>query len=105
MRGSVLSGLPLTAHAGNRLRRRLPPVSLRHLRRMPEELRADLALLARSLERHVGARAGLALVRRALRRVDVFGFHLASLDVAPLFETVDDLTAGPEALRALGSVD
>lgn len=47
----------------------------------PEELRADLALIADSLARHAGARAGLALVRRALRRVDVFGFHLAALDV------------------------
>ncbi len=47
----------------------------------PEEFRADLELLAASLERHGGARAGLALVRRALRRVDVFGFHLATLDV------------------------
>ncbi len=47
----------------------------------PDELRADLALLADSLARHDGARAGLALVRRALRRVDVFGFHLAALDV------------------------
>ena len=47
----------------------------------PDELRSDLALIAASLERNGGARAGLALVRRALRRVDVFGFHLAALDV------------------------
>ncbi len=47
----------------------------------PEELRADLELVAQSLARHGGSRAGLALVRRTLRRVDVFGFHLASLDV------------------------
>jgi phosphoenolpyruvate carboxylase len=47
----------------------------------PEELRDDLALVAASLARHGGARAGLALVRRALWRVDVFGFHLAALDV------------------------
>ena len=46
----------------------------------PDELRADLALLASSLERHGGAHTGVALVRRALRRVDVFGFHLAALD-------------------------
>ncbi|TDJ71018.1 MAG: phosphoenolpyruvate carboxylase [Planctomycetota bacterium] len=46
----------------------------------PEEFRDDLALIARSLERHRGARAGLALVKRALLRVDVFGFHLAALD-------------------------
>ncbi|QDU68133.1 phosphoenolpyruvate carboxylase [Engelhardtia mirabilis] len=47
----------------------------------PDDFRADLALIAGSLERHHGARAGLALVRRALWRVDVFGFHLATLDV------------------------
>ncbi len=47
----------------------------------PEEFRADLELIARSLETHHGSRAGLALVQRALRRVDVFGFHLAALDV------------------------
>jgi len=46
-----------------------------------EELRSDLGLIAGSLEEHGGARAGLALVRRALCRVDVFGFHLAALDV------------------------
>jgi len=45
------------------------------------ELRSDLERIARSLERNGGARAGLALVRRALWRVDVFGFHLAALDV------------------------
>ncbi len=47
----------------------------------PDELHADLALIATSLERNAGARAGLALVRRALCRVGVFGFHLAALDV------------------------
>lgn len=47
----------------------------------PEEFRSDLALIAKSLEAHHGDRAGLALVRRALWRVDVFGFHLAALDV------------------------
>ncbi len=46
----------------------------------PEEFRADLELIARSLANHEGSRAGLALVHRALRRVDVFGFHLATLD-------------------------
>ncbi|MFT5287824.1 MAG: phosphoenolpyruvate carboxylase, partial [Planctomycetota bacterium] len=46
----------------------------------PEEFRADLELIACSLGEHEGSRAGLALVKRALRRVDVFGFHLAALD-------------------------
>ena len=48
---------------------------------LPGELRADLELIGRSLANHGGAQAGLALVRRALWRVDVFGFHLAALDV------------------------
>ena len=33
-----------------------------------------------SLEAHRGARAGVALLDRLLRRVEVFGFHLAALD-------------------------
>jgi len=47
----------------------------------PEELRDDLGRIARSVERHGGSHAGLPLLRRALLRVDVFGFHLAALDV------------------------
>jgi phosphoenolpyruvate carboxylase len=45
------------------------------------ELRADLELIVRSLEAHRGEHAGLFNVRRAIRRVDTFGFHLATLDV------------------------
>ncbi len=48
---------------------------------LPEEFRADLELIARSLENHAGSAAGLDLVRRVLLRLDVFGFHLAALDV------------------------
>jgi phosphoenolpyruvate carboxylase len=47
----------------------------------PDEFADDLRTIAASLARHGGARAGLALVRRALWRVEVFGFHLAALDV------------------------
>jgi phosphoenolpyruvate carboxylase len=47
----------------------------------PEELHDDLRLVAASLERHRGERAGLFWVRRLLRRVGTFGFHLATLDV------------------------
>ncbi|MCC5793397.1 MAG: phosphoenolpyruvate carboxylase [Chromatiales bacterium] len=45
------------------------------------ELAADLRLLDRSLSRHQGEQAGRFSVRRALRRVDAFGFHLATLDL------------------------
>jgi phosphoenolpyruvate carboxylase len=46
----------------------------------PGELASDLALVADSLERHRGRHAGLFGVRRLQRRVDTFGFHLATLD-------------------------
>jgi phosphoenolpyruvate carboxylase len=46
-----------------------------------EQLVDDLELIARSLESHKGGNAGLFHVRRMLRRVRTFGFHLATLDV------------------------
>jgi phosphoenolpyruvate carboxylase len=49
--------------------------------RQPTEFRADLVLIEASLSAHGGARAGRALVRRLLLRLDTFGFHLATLDV------------------------
>ena len=47
----------------------------------PEQFRADVALVAASLLSHRGAHAGLVPVRRLLRRIDTFGFHLATLDL------------------------
>ena len=47
----------------------------------PEELCEDLALIERSLAGNRGEHAGLTAVRAALRQVEVFGFHLATLDV------------------------
>jgi phosphoenolpyruvate carboxylase len=44
-------------------------------------LAADLRRVAVSLERNQGRHAGLFRVRRLLRRVECFGFHLAALDV------------------------
>jgi phosphoenolpyruvate carboxylase len=46
-----------------------------------DELLADLRLVARSLTAHGGTHAGLFAVRRAIRRVETFGFHLATLDL------------------------
>lgn len=46
-----------------------------------EEFAADLALVRESLARHGGVHAGLFAVRRLERRVETFGFHLATLDV------------------------
>jgi phosphoenolpyruvate carboxylase len=65
----------------------------------PVEFRADLQLIANSLERHQGTHAGLALVRRALLRVDVFGFHLATLDAR------QDAAVHRRAVGALLGVD
>jgi phosphoenolpyruvate carboxylase len=47
----------------------------------PAQFRADIALVAASLLSHRGAHAGLYPVRRLLRRIDTFGFHLATLDL------------------------
>jgi phosphoenolpyruvate carboxylase len=45
------------------------------------QLRNDIALIAASLRANKGANAGLFYVERLLRRIDVFGLHLAALDV------------------------
>ena len=43
--------------------------------------RDDVRLIATSLAANKGSNAGLFYIRRLLRRIDTFGFHLASLDV------------------------
>jgi len=45
------------------------------------QLRADVALIAASLQAHQGRNAGYRSVQRLLRRIDTFGFHLATLDI------------------------
>ncbi len=45
------------------------------------QFREDVQLVAVSLQANKGATAGLFQVRRLLRRIDTFGFHLASIDV------------------------
>ncbi|MFL6605289.1 MAG: phosphoenolpyruvate carboxylase [Steroidobacteraceae bacterium] len=45
------------------------------------QFRADVRLVATSLQANKGTNAGLVYVRRLLRRIDTFGFHLATLDV------------------------
>src|SRR6202012_2593587 len=47
----------------------------------PDELLTDIGIAADSLLENRGRHAGYFLVRRLLRRVRAFGFHLASLDV------------------------
>jgi phosphoenolpyruvate carboxylase len=46
-----------------------------------EQLVEDLEIILRSLDANRGRWAGMFLVRRFLRRVRTFGFHLATLDV------------------------
>ena len=45
------------------------------------QFRDDIALIANSLKANKGTNAGLFYVERLLRRIDAFGFHLATLDV------------------------
>ena len=46
-----------------------------------QQFRDDVRLVAASLQANKGTHAGLYYVRRLLRRIDTFGFHLATLDV------------------------
>jgi phosphoenolpyruvate carboxylase len=45
------------------------------------QLRADIILIADSLNANKGEHAGLFAVNRLLRRIDTFGFHLITLDI------------------------
>ena len=45
------------------------------------QFEADLRLIADSLGAHKGEHAGLFAVKRLLRRVETFGFHLVTLDI------------------------
>ena len=47
----------------------------------PAELLADIAIVRRSLEEHRGARLARGALARFERRVELFGFHVAKLDV------------------------
>jgi phosphoenolpyruvate carboxylase len=69
----------LLALVGARLRETLADAP--HAYRGPDELLADLDLVAESLACHGGRHAGLHLVQRLRLRVRTFGFHFAMLDV------------------------
>jgi phosphoenolpyruvate carboxylase len=60
----------------------------------PDVLAADVHALAESLEKHRGEHAGLFGVRRLLRRVRTFGFHLAVLDVRQDARELREVVAG-----------
>src|SRR5271167_3495556 len=59
----------------------------------PDELLSDIALAADSLLENRGRHAGYFLVRRLLRRVRTFGFHLATLDVIQNHHVHDEVIA------------
>lgn len=65
-----------------------------------DELLADLGLIAQSMRQHRGERAGLFPLDRLRRRVRIFGFHLAALDLrvdsGDLHEAVAELIGDPE---------
>jgi len=59
----------------------------------PDELLDDVTLAANSLLENRGRHAGYFLVRRLLRRVRTFGFHLATLDVIQHARAHDEVIA------------
>src|SRR5712675_924811 len=59
----------------------------------PDELLADVALAADSLLENRGRHAGYFLVRRFMRRVRTFGFHLATLDITQHAHVHDQVIA------------
>ncbi len=59
----------------------------------PEEFLADVQLAADSLTANRGRHAGYFLVRRLIRRVRTFGFHLATLDVIQFAHVHDEVIA------------
>ena len=66
----------------------------------PDELLSDVALAADSLTMNRGRHAGYFLVRRFMRRVRTFGFHLAALDVTQHAHMHDQVIA-----QGLGAAD
>jgi phosphoenolpyruvate carboxylase len=58
------------------------------------QFRDDVSLIAASLRANKGANAGLFYVERLLRRIDTFGFHLATLDVRQHASVLHQVVAG-----------
>ena len=69
--------------------------------RDPADLLADIDLLARSLEANRGARIAAGRLAALRRRVELFGFHLAKLDVR--FHARELREASPRARDALSA--
>jgi phosphoenolpyruvate carboxylase len=60
----------------------------------PGQFRADVKLIAESLRANKGWHAGHYWVQRLLRRIDTFGFHLATLDVRQNSTVLHEVLAG-----------
>lgn len=88
--------------AGGDLLRRASGSGARREYGRADEFAADLGLIAASLEQGRGAQAGLAGVERLLCRLNVFGFHLAALDLRQESTVFRD--GGPEVLEAMRAV-
>jgi phosphoenolpyruvate carboxylase len=86
--GATREALTRARQAGAAITLALPEVPGRY--RHAGELVEDLRVLERSLLAHRGARAGLTKVRALRRKVEVFGFHFAKLDVRVPAEWVRD---------------
>jgi phosphoenolpyruvate carboxylase len=52
-----------------------------------EQLKGDIQLIADSLKENKGEQAGLFAIRRLLRRINTFGFHMVTLDIRQDAET------------------
>ena len=77
-----------------------------------DELAADLRAVSASLAAHRGMHAGQFGVRRLLRRVETFGFHLATLDVRQdarvhraVLSRLESSPPGPLSLRERGNAE
>jgi phosphoenolpyruvate carboxylase len=57
------------------------------------QFRNDVRLVASSLQSNRGSNAGLFYVQRLLRRIDTFGFHLATLDVRQHASVLHDVVS------------
>jgi len=87
----------LLGFVASRLTRTLADQALSY--RDADELLEDLSLIADSMRLHRGERAGLFPLDRLRRRVRIFGFHLAALDLrvdsGDLHEAVAELMGDP----------
>ncbi|MBV1774923.1 phosphoenolpyruvate carboxylase [Burkholderiaceae bacterium DAT-1] len=70
-----------TAHTLGRFRGNIMPAEGVQPYARPEDLSADLRMLATSLHAHGSSLLADGRLRRLIRAVDIFGFHLAPLDM------------------------